>query len=336
MKKGFAGILVTALVLICSRGFSSIERTLINFPTFEANMGKIVQKDAQIHSNVIKQNPQLDYAQYGYPTVSFTPSDWKLDQWMVVLTSSANTVENNIKSYTKAVPSKKFNGNVLGVRVHFPKWNYLSWAIVRPPFDFYVYYDNGEDVNPETANDADSTQTGVLVNVGMIKSVSAWIYGLNYPQQVGIRLINRDDVMQEYFMGSTFYDGWRKLVWMNPNYSDDVRDRVLQRLPLYPKSYPYVKFDSYVIYKPETNPGGDFVIYFKDVKLNYDRAIVREEQDINDEKAWGILSNLRLQKKNQELKTIGEQLYLRKQEEERQHAMGSNPTTTSTTSTTGK
>ncbi len=324
MKKGFAGIFVAILVLLSSRGFSSIERTLINFPTFEQKMGEIVQKDKEIHDQVIKDNPELDFSQYGYPTVSFTPDHWKLDQWMVILTSSANTVENNIKSFTKKVPSKKF-GDVLGVRVHFPNWSYLSWAIIRPPFDFYVYYDNGDDVNPEKSDDADNSQTGVLVNVGQIKSISAWVYGLNYPHQVGIRIVNREDLMQEYFMGATYYDGWRKLVWMNPNYADDVRDRVLQRLPLYPKSFPYIRFDSYVVYKPEINPGGDFVIYFKDIKVNFDRAIVREELDIDDEKAWGILSEIRLDKKNQELKTIGEQLYLREQEIKRQKASGSNP-----------
>ncbi len=325
MKKGFAGILVAVLVLLSSLGFSAIERTLINFPTFEEKMAEIVQKDKEIHDQVIKDNPDMDLTQYGYPVVQFTPDHWKLDQWLVILTSSANTVENNIKSFTKKVPSKKF-GDVLGIRVHFPKWHYLSWAIVRPPFDFYAYYDDGSDVNKEAASDDDNSQTGVLVNVGQIKSISAWIYGLNYPHQVALRIKNRDDLLQEYFMGATFYDGWRKLVWINPNYADDVRDRVLQRMPLYPLSFPYIRFDSYVIYKPEVNPGGDFVIYFKDVKINFDRAIVREELDIDDEMAWKILSQARLDKKGVELKNIGEQLYLRDQEAKRQEAQGKAPT----------
>ena len=330
-RKGFAGILGAVFVLLSSQAFSSIERTLINFPTFEENIAKVAEKDKQIHAAVIKKRPDLDFAQYGYPKVDLTPADWKLDQWQVVLTSSANTVENNIESYTKKVASKKYT-SVLGVRVHFPKWHYLSWALVRPPFEFFAYYDDGSDVNPETPTDDDNLKTGVLMNVGQIKSISAWIYGLNYPHQVGIRIKDREDMVREYFMGSTFYDGWRKLVWINPNYADDVRDRVLQRLPLYPKSFPFIKFDSYAIYKPEINNGGDFVIYFKDVTVNYDRAIVREELDIDDEAEWKILSTARLEKKNIDLKNIGEQLYLKRQAEKRQKAAGSNPTTTSSTS----
>jgi hypothetical protein len=136
-------------------------------------------------------------------------------------------------------------------------------------------------------------------------------------------------------MGSVYYDGWRKLVWTNPEYTESVQNRVLERIALYPRSYPYIAFDSYVVYKPEIENGGDFVIYFKDVEVEYDRAIIREELDIDDEAAWGILQAERLRKRVMDLRNIGEKIYLMKQEERRQQsATEQNAPKTSTTTTT--
>ena len=169
---------------------------------------------------------------------------------------------------------------------------------------------------------------GILANVGQIKSVSSWVYGLNYQMQVAVRLRDRNDQNQDYFMGSVYFDGWRKLVWTNPEYTDSIQDRVLQRLPLYPKSYPFISFDSYIVYKPEVENGGNFVIYFKDIEVEFDRAIIREELDIDDEGIWSILSKERLQKRVSDLKNIGEKLYLMQQETTRQKAAANQQGTT--------
>ncbi len=327
MKKGVLLALIGSLLLISSVSFSAVKKTLIDFPTFEPNMSIVVEKDKKIHQDAIASNESEDLTQYGYPKVEFTAADWQLDKWRIMLTSSANTVENKVKSYSKKAQSKRFN-DVLGSRIHFIQGRFLSWAMVRPPFDFFPYYDNGKDVNVNDSGEENSLVMGILMNVGQIKSISSWVYGLNYQMQVAIRLKDRNDLIQDYFMGSVYYDGWRKLVWSNPEYTDSIQDRVLQRLPLYPKSYPYITFDSYIIYKPEVENGGNFVIYFKDIEVEFDRAIIREELDIDDEGVWSILAKERLQKRMEDIKTIGEKIYLMQQEESKQKAQTSQQSTT--------
>ena len=321
MRTKIFGAAVALVVLFTVSGYSAIDKILIDFTEFEKNMTQVLDKDKQVHAEEIAKHPELDFAQYGYPSVEFTIADWKLEQWKIRLNSSANTVKNNMDSYCKTVESKRF-GVVLGVRVHFPEWKFLSWAMVQPPYEFFAYYDNGKYVNQLTDEGENELPMGVLVNVGQIKYIQAWIYGLNYTHQIALRLKDRDGLIQEYFLGHTQFDGWRQLTWVNPVYADDIRDRILQRIPLYPLSYPYVKFDSYVVYKPETDNGGDFIIYFKDVKIAFDRAIVRETLDIEDEKWWGILAEKTLDQKLYELKTIGEQLHLMKQEMDRMTNQG--------------
>lgn len=335
MSRKIAWVAVIALMFVNAVSLSAatgggatgavISRALIDFNTFEANMGVVVSNDNTIHQKMIAENPDLDLSKYGYYPVVFKPADWHLSNWVVELCSSANTVQNNIYSYCRKVTSQSnFNGptSVLGVRVHFPQWTYLSWAKVRPPFDFFVNFDNGQYVNEKTAGDKNSLEMGVLVNVGKIKDISVWIYGLNYPHQIALRLKDRDNKVQEYFITSTYYEGWRRPSWINPDYSADIRDRDLERIPLYPLSYPYVKFDSFVIYKPETSNGGDYITYIKDVWMDYERALVKESLDIDDESVWNILSQQQSERRAVELRQISETLYLRDQETRRRQNAG--------------
>jgi hypothetical protein len=320
MKKGVVWLSASLfLMMMSSISFSAVKNTLIDFNVYDSNIASVAEKDNVIHSNMVAKGKATDLSQYGYPEVTFAGDDWAISKWKITLASSANTVRNNVLSYTMKVPSKKF-GDVLGARIHFIEGRFLSWAVVSPPFNFYPYYDDGSDVNVNANKEENSLIMGILMNVGQIKSVSSWIYGLNYQMQVGVRIRDRNDSIMDYFMGSVFYDGWRKLVWTNPEYTENVQDRVIQRIALYPRSYPYIAFDSYVVYKPEVEHGGDFVIYFKDVDIEYDRAIIREELDIDDEAAWGILAAERLQKRVEDLRTIGEKIYLYKQEMRRQQS----------------
>ncbi|NPV39130.1 MAG: hypothetical protein HPY78_07630 [Brevinematales bacterium] len=321
MRKGVAFLSIVSVLWITASGFGAIQKKLIHFPTFEQNIAKVVEKDNAIReqaSNVI------NLADYGYPTVKFTGSDWALSNWRIILAPSANTTKNNVLSYTKPVKSKKWEsegGTVLGARIHFIQGRFLSWALIKPPFDIFAYYDDRSFVNAE-GGEENSLVMGLLANVGQIKSISTWVYGLNYQMQVGIRLRDRMDQTRDYFMGSVWFEGWRKLLWQNPEYTDDVRDRVLQRIPLYPRSYPYVVFDSYIVYKPEIEQGGDFVIYFKDIDMEFDRAIIREEMDIDDEAQWGILAKERLDRRILELKRLSDiqQLYEQAKAQQRANA----------------
>jgi len=321
MRKGVAFLSIVSVLWITANGFSAIQKKLIHFPTFEQNITKVVEKDNAIRERATNA---INLKDYGYPEVKFQGSDWSLSNWRVILAPSANTTKNNVLSYTKPVKSKRWEsegGTVLGARIHFIEGRFLSWALIKPPFDIFAYYDDGSFVNSENGEE-NALVMGLLANVGQIKSISTWVYGLNYQMQVGIRLRDRMDQTRDYFMGSAWFEGWRKLLWQNPEYTDDVRDRVLQRIPLYPRSYPYVVFDSYIVYKPETEQGGDFIIYFKDIDMEFDRAIIREEMDIDDEAQWGILSKERLDKRIIELKRLSDiqQLYEQAKAQQRANA----------------
>jgi len=322
MRKGVWLAAIGILFLMSSVSFSAIKKTLIDFTTFEQNIAGVIEKDNQIHDQMMSDsaNVSRNLTNYGFPQVKFTGDDWKLFQWKIILTSSSSTIRNNVLSYTTNAKSKRFNGDVLGARIHFIQGRFLSWAMIQPPFQFFPYYDNGKNVNENDSGEENSLVMGILMNVGQVKSISSWVHGLNYQMQTAIRIRDREERTQDYFLGSLYFDGWRKLVWVNPEYTDNVQDRVLQRLPLYPKSFPYISFDSLIVYKPEVERGGDFVVYYKDVEVEFDRAVIREEMDIDDEGIWGILQRERLDKRVHDLKTIGEKLYLLQQERRRQEA----------------
>ncbi len=327
MSRKIAWVAVVALMFVnavslnaASGAGSAITRPLIDFSTFEDNMAIVVQKDIDAHQQALEDHPELNLTNYGYYDVRFTPADWHLSNWVVELCSSANTIQNNIYSYCRKVTSQSnFGGptSVLGVRVHFPEWRFLSWAMVKPPFEFFVNYDNGQFANEKNPGEKNSLEMGVLVNVGKIKAISVWVYGLNYPHQLALRLKDREERVQEYFITSTYYEGWRRPSWINPDYAPDIRDRSVERIPLYPLSYPYVKLDSFIIYKPEQSTGGDYIVYIKDVVLEFERALVKESLDIDDESVWNILSDQQLDRRVTELRDISEQLYQRDQETRR-------------------
>ena len=336
MKKG---VIFAALVIFfaSSVSYPFFTNTLINFTTFEQDMDKVIKMDATKHEEAIKKYPELNYEEYGFEKVQFTNEDFALNNWEIGLCPSANTIQNNVLSYCKKVvsvkvdtSSKSLSNQVLGVRIHFPQWRFLAWALVRPRYEFFAVYDDGSYVTRragatsrlgEVASNDNSLPVGVLVNVGQVKWIAARVYGLNYPHQLGLRIKSSDGDIQEYYMGSLWYEGWKKLMWINPYYTENLKDRVLERLPLYPKSFPYIKFNSYCIYKPEINNGGDFVTYFEYVQLAYDKAFVRGNsmnESIDDEFFWDIIGTERRTRKLNELKAISETIQLRLQEKKRQ------------------
>ena len=57
---------------------------------------------------------------------------------------------------------------------------------------------------------------------------------------------------------------------------------------MYPQFLPYLKLDSVVIYKSPQEAGGDFVTYVKDVRVEYEPAIMDYNKAVDDEAVWGI------------------------------------------------
>jgi hypothetical protein len=252
-----------------------------------------------------------------------------LGNWDVVLASSSRTVENQSTSFTKEATmkptAKAFNGEemankkVLGIRIHFPLGVYNSYAIIQPPFDIPAYADKDSLQGDKlVVADADKgtggkfeNGFGVVKNVGILKSMTMTVYGSNFPNGIGVILLDQDGNEQIIFMDYLQFDGWRTLTWDNPNYIADVRNREMRRFPLYPKSEPYLKLGGIIIYRDSAQEGGDFVTYLKDIKITYDKAVLSSERDINDEAVWGILQARQEARRLAELKRLGNLQVLR-------------------------
>lgn len=245
--------------------------------------------------------------------------DLALPNWGVDLAPSSATPMNRVLSSTKEVPSRQMQGDVLGVRVHFPTAPFNSWARIKPPFEIPFYADAQED---QEGGGTQFVNKGVLRNVGTIRSVSVRVVGRNFPHGLSLTLQNEQNVRREMFMGYLDFDGWRTLVWENPNYITDVKQRDLRKTPLYPETMPSIKFDNFTLYRHGSNIGGDFVTYFKDVVMVYDLAILEQERDIDDEEVWGILQDRRDAKRAAEMRRLGILQLLRSQEQiKMQHAL---------------
>jgi hypothetical protein len=254
-----------------------------------------------------------------------------LENWEVVLASSSRTVNNMRRSMTKAVQvngdASKFAGEtVLGVRVHFPEDPFNSYAIVKPPFEIPAYMRRTVLQSDGTLIEDDSDLAGskfdgygVVKNVGVIKSISVNVYGSNFPNGFGLILMDQNNNEQQIFLNYLEFDGWRELVWNNPNYVSEVRNRELTKYPLYPRSEPMRKLIGLVFYKDAAQQGGDFITYIKDITITYDKALLETSRDINEEEVWGILGQREQARRTSEFSKLGNIQVLRYLEEQKMH-----------------
>jgi len=364
--------LIVIGLALCGYALFADEATLINFTWLSGDL--VVEKD-QSGKAVRSENKATltDFSSVAGATFtdeekSRMRTSLAINNWEVVLASSARTVNNQGASLTREVPTKVetkaiFNpttdetpkvdktnkiladktiqmkiagtdttvAKVLGVRVHFPVEPFNSWALVRPPFEIPAYADK-ESITDEATLKMEIPETekgggkkfeyyGVVKNVGILKSLSINVYGSNFPNALGVVIANESGDEQIIFMDYLQFDGWRTLVWNNPNYVTEVRNRELRKFPLYPKSTPYVKLVGFVIYKDTAQEGGDFLTYIKDVKVVYDKAILKEEdeRDIQDEAVWHILQDRNEARRTAELKRLGNIQVLRYLEQQKMH-----------------
>jgi hypothetical protein len=236
-----------------------------------------------------------------------------IPNWEVVLASSSRNIGNVRQSFTRPAPSKEY-GEVLGVRVHFPVEPFGSWAIIKPPFEI--------PANAAPAEDAESAEGespksrfedgyGVIKNIGSIKSVAVDVYGLNFPHSLSTILIDSSGNEKTIFMGYLGFDGWGELRWENPAYVQDVRNRELRLYPLYPGNSSFIKFGGFLIQRDAAAPGGDYIGYFRDVKVIYDKATLETDRDINDESVWNIDAERESAKAKAEMSNFGQNQVLR-------------------------
>ncbi|MDR1389155.1 MAG: flagellar filament outer layer protein FlaA [Treponema sp.] len=257
--------------------------------------------------------------------------------WTVLLASSSRTVNREVLTYAEEAQSKQY-GTVLGVRINFPVEPWNSWALIKPPFDIPAFepagtVDDDGNITGEESNvmalsrfegpdeDGDGRPDyglGVVKNVGTIKAVSVRVYGLQFPHSLSSVLINNQGEEKTVFMGYLGFDGWGDLTWDNPAYITEVRNREVRLVPLYPNSTPFVKFGGFLIKRDADKVGGDCIVYFRDVKMIYDKAVLDTDPDIDNEGLWKIIQTREEAKKKWEMEQFGQTQILRYIEQQKQ------------------
>jgi hypothetical protein len=333
--KRLSFILVVTLLLVGSVLFAE-ESVLIDFTklTADTTLGK--NKTPTENGATLVDFGNVAGATFTDEERAAMKTSLALGNWDVVLASSSRSVKNQSDTMTRESPisakAKPFNGEeiankkVLGVRIHFPVESFNSWAIIKPSFDIPAYADKTTLQGDKLVVDAKEAGLGakfntygVVKNVGVLKTLSITVYGANFPNGLGVVLMDQDGNEQVMFMDYLQFDGWRTLTWSNPNYISEVRNRELRKYPLYPKSTPHVKLVGIVVYRDAAQEGGDFVTYIKDIKITYDKAIIETERDINDEVVWNILQQRYEARRLAELKRLGNLQVLRFFEKQKMH-----------------
>ncbi|MCL1817722.1 MAG: flagellar filament outer layer protein FlaA [Spirochaetaceae bacterium] len=257
-----------------------------------------------------------------------------IKNWEVRLSSSSRTIFNQEYSLAKQArvredaPETHFPGKyVMGIRIHFPQEMYNGWATIKPPFEIPAYQDKttvGGDgsltVADEDRGKGDMYDNyGVVKNVGVLKSLSVNVHGLNFPHRLSVILKNQNNEEQEVILGHLQFDGWRRLQWDNPNYIIEVRNRDLRSYPLYPKTAPMVKLVGLRIYRDGMHEGDDFIGYVKDISVVFDKAQILTERDIDDEQVWGIIQKREEARRTAEMRRLGNIQVLRYLETQKMH-----------------
>ncbi len=257
-----------------------VKEMLIDFSKFEE----------QISKEIPEPKETFETNENGVYKVYISAQEYYLNNWRVDLNSSAKnmSIVNMVNSYPQKVESKIY-GSVLGIRAKFPIGDMPAYAIIRPNFPIPAISEQGKFMN---------VNNGIIVNVNEIKSISIRIAGRNYPYQLAIRLMDRDYNIHEFFLGDLYFSGWKVLTWLNPNFVDNERLKILKRDPLYPKPIPFYRFDSIVIYKPPQVRGGDFITYVQSIEVEYTPFLIDPVDDIDDESIWQILAKEIIRRKN--------------------------------------
>jgi hypothetical protein len=318
---------------VASVGFAD-RSVLIDFSELLPDVTVGAATEANEHEATMIDFSEVAGASYDEEIKKRMKTSLAIENGYVKLASSARTVANQALSYTKEAQlkptAKPFDGEemagkfVMGVRIHFPLPNFNSYAIITPPFEIPAYQvatqlqgDTLVEVEGDEGTKFD--QYGVVKNVGVLKSVEATVYGSNFPNGFGLILKDQDEKEMTIYLDHLQFDGWRKLVWNNPNYITEVRNREIRKFPLYPKSEPFIKLIGLILYRDSMQEGGDIVTYVKDIEITYDLALLETQRDINDEAIWGILTARQEARKRAELRRVGDMQVLRSLEKEKMH-----------------
>ncbi|GMO29147.1 MAG: flagellar filament outer layer protein FlaA [Termitinemataceae bacterium] len=311
-------LLVSISLLLCGTLFAD-EKVLIDFSKLAPDILQNVEGRIPQNQQTVMDFSRNSGTNYTAEQKQVMRTSLAIPNWIVELASSSKTVINNQLSFTKVSTSKQF-GVVMGARVHFPEGTYNSWALIRPPFEIPAYEftqvdDAGNLTAPQEYN-FNTTQSrfedgyGIIKNVGAIKAIQVTAYGLNFPHALYAVYIDGAGNEVSVYLGNMEYDGWRDLRWDNPQYVKEVRARDLRIFPLYPSYEPFIRFVGFRVKRDALKDGGDFVTYFKDVTVIYDRARMEQETDIDDESEWDIIKERYADRQKIEMREFGkDQVY---------------------------
>ena len=304
MKRTFS--FVAAAMLLAGIGAFAEQATVIDFTKLDADCVPNSDGNPSQNKQTVMDFSTAAGATFTDEQKNLMKTSLVLPEWEVILNSSAKSVKALSMSTVLAAPVKSdaqvpFAGsNVMGVRVVFPDWNANAHAYIRPPFEIPAYErlatadDNGVRQEPTDEEKASGKTLfedgfGVVKNVGTVKSVAVTTMGMNYPEGLYVLLKDTDGVERRYFMGYLNFDGWKTITWTNPQYIQEIRNREIRVYPIYPRGLPFVKFTGFQITRDANHIGGDYIGYFKDVKIIYDKALLTTDRDIADEDIWGII-----------------------------------------------
>lgn len=321
MKRTFIFV-VMALLLVGTFAFAE-EATLIDFTLLDADIVADENGNATQNGRTVMDFSVTAGATFTDEQKTLMKTSLSLSNWEVVLNSSARNINSLTTSTVVSAPVREgakvaFAGsNVMGVRVLFPTFAANSNARIVPAFEIPAYEpmataDQDGNIQPQTDEQKASGKTrfeegyGVVKNVGTVKSISVTTQGMNFPHGLFVTMKDTDGIERRYFMGYLGFDGWKELQWNNPQYITEVRNRELRIVPIYPRGLPFVKFTGFIITRDAMHAGDDFIGYFKDVKLIYDKSVLTTERDIVDEDLWGIIGAKESAKQNSEMSRFGQ------------------------------
>ena len=320
MKKYLSFVLV--LLLVAGSFTFGEKATLIDFASLDPDIGMDADGNPTIHSRTAMDYSVVTAINFDDTQKAMMRTSLALSDWEVNLNDSAQTAQNMRYSMVKPAPtvSGPYAGqNIMGVRVLFPTAPVNANARIEPAFDIPAFEpmadidENGQVVAGTEQpgkfrfrkQEEDAAAYGVLDNVGTLKEISVTTMGNNYPHALYVLLEDNDGVERRYYMGTLNFDGWKNLIWRNPNYLTDIRNREIRVYPIYPRGLPFVKFNGLLVTKDASHVGGNFIGYFKQVDVIYDRAVAQVDRDILDEDLWGIITEQEEKRQAREVSLFG-------------------------------
>lgn len=329
MKKNFV-VFAAAMLLVGANLFAD-EAVVIDFTLLDADCVSNENGDPTQNSHTVMDYSVAAGASYTDDQKKLMKTSLALPEWEVVLNASARTVGRAQDSKGRALPLSKvvaapvkeeadvkFAGkNVMGVYVKFPEWTANANAKIVPPFDIPAYEplsSADEDGNRQEPTDEEKGAGktlfedgyGVVKNVATIKALKVTTFGENYPHGLYMMLKDTDGVERRYFMGYLNFDGWKELTWYNPQYIQEIRNREIRIVPVYPRGLPFIKFTGFQITRDANDVGGHYIGYFQDVKVIYDKALLTTDRDIAEEDLWHIITDQEKARQADEMLRFGD------------------------------